>query len=347
MKLGSISLSRSGLAGPMVLSGSTHEPDGHLVIVDNIAGKCALVSDSPSSRWPSMRAALEDWAQAEPYLRELDKTLRSGALTKNVFALSKMYFMAPLPRAFGLIDASAFLSHITLVRRARGAEPPARMHEVPLLYQSLSHGLVGPEEPISLLDESQGLDFEAEIAVILGDIPQGASPTEAATSVRLIALMNDLTLRNLIPEDLASGFGFFHSKPASSFAPFAVTPDELGTAWSDGRLHLPVTCKVNGALVGEIDASEMHFSFPDLLTHATRTRSLCAGTILGSGTVSNQDPPTTPAGPGVACLAERRAREQIDFGEARTRYLRATDSLEIEVWNGQQSVFGAIRQKVV
>ncbi len=216
----------------------------------------------------------------------------------------------PLPRAYEWIDGSAFLEHVRRVRKARGASPPATLETDPLVYQGGSGVLLGPRDDIPLVDPAWGLDFESEVAVILGDTPQGTRAADAHANVRLLMLANDVTLRNLVPDELAKGFGFFQSKPATAFSPFAVTPDELGGAWRDGRVHLRLRSIYNGALVGDPDAGEMHFSFFDLIAHIARTRAFTAGTILGSGTVSNAD-----RARGVSCLAERRAIEMIDGGE--------------------------------
>jgi fumarylacetoacetate (FAA) hydrolase len=232
-----------------------------------------------------------------------------------------------------------------LVRRARGAEPPATLATDPLVYQGGSGVLLGPRDTVPLDDPAAGLDFEAEVAVVLGDTPQGTTAAEAARFVRLVLLANDLTLRNLVPAELAKGFGFFVSKPATAFSPFALTPDELGGAWRDGRLHLPVRITWNGVPAGDIDAgAEMHFSFHDLVAHVTRTRALTAGTILGGGTVSSADPER-----GVGCIAERRARETIDTGAPHTRFMEVGDTVTIEARGpgGDAGPFGAISQRVV
>lgn len=253
-------------------------------------------------------------------------------------------FAAPLPRAYEWIDGSAYLNHILLVRRARGAEPPATLETDPLVYQGGSGRLLGPRDDLLLADSTWGLDFEAEVCVILGDTPRGTRADAAEPYVRLILLANDVTLRNLVPAELAKGFGFFVSKPATAFSPFAVTPDELGDAWRGGRVHLPLRSYLNGQLCGDPDAgSEMHFSFFDLIEHVTRTRDLTAGTLLGSGTVSNRDPLR-----GVSCLAERRTREVLERGEAVTPFLQSGDRVRIEMLDETgRSVFGAIDQTVV
>ena len=251
---------------------------------------------------------------------------------------------APLPRAYEWVDGSAFLNHVRLVRKARGAEPPPTLETDPLVYQGGSGVLLGPSDDISLPDPAWGLDFESEVCVILGDVPPGTRAGDAAGLVRLVLLANDVTLRNLVPDELAKGFGFFQSKPATAFSPFAVTPDELGDAWSGGRVHLRLRTQLNGALVGDPSAGDdMHFSFFDLVGHIARTRGFTAGTILGSGTVSNAD-----RARGISCLAERRTIEIIDGGKPLTPFLRAGDTVRIEMLDAAgRSLFGAIEQKVV
>ncbi len=310
----------------------------------------ALIVVSPNGRRytpaghiaPNLQAALDRWDDVAPALHAL-----SDALARNEapsLALEAEALHSPLPRAYEWVDGSAYLNHVRLVRKARGAEPPPTLESDPLVYQGGSGALLGPREDIPLADEAWGLDFEAEVAVILGDTPQGVRAGEAARFVRLITLVNDCTLRNLIPNELAKGFGFFQSKPASAFGPFAVTPDELGDAWRDGRLHLRMRVTLNDTLVGDPEAGpEMHFSFHDLIAHLTRTRAYTAGTILGSGTVSNED-----RARGITCLAERRMIETIDHGAPRTPFLKVGDEVAIEVLDGDgRAVFGQIRQRVV
>jgi fumarylacetoacetate (FAA) hydrolase len=249
-----------------------------------------------------------------------------------------------LPRAYEWVDGSAYVNHIVLVRRARGAEPPESLLTDPLVYQGGSSALLGPREPFELVDESWGLDFEAEVAVILGDTACGTSAGEASKAIKLLLLANDWTYRNLVPPELAKGFGFYNSKPATAFSPFALTPDELGPAFRDGRVHLRLVSTYNGALIGDPDSgAEMHFSFFDLIAHITKTRRYGAGTILGSGTVSNADPSR-----GVSCLAERRARETIEQGKPVTPFMKAGDRIQIEMFGSDRvSLFGRIDQEVV
>lgn len=291
---------------------------------------------------PTLQAALDDWERAAPALEELAGHLATGRAAGE--PLDPRRLSSPLPRAYEWIDGSAFLNHVLLVRKARGQAPPETLTTDPLVYQGGSGVLLGPTDDLPLVDFEDGLDFEAEVCVVLGDTPRGTRPEDAGACVRLLMLANDVTLRNLIPAELAKGFGFFISKPATAFSPFAVTPDELGDAWAGGRLHQRVRSTYNGALVGDPDAGpEMHFSFHQLIAHVTRTRALCAGTILGSGTVSNAD-----RARGISCLAERRAQEMIDLGRAKTPYMKEGDTIAIEVLGDDgTSVFGRIEQRVV
>jgi fumarylacetoacetate (FAA) hydrolase len=268
--------------------------------------------------------------------------LESGAL--GGIRVDPKRFAAPLPRAYEWVDGSAYINHIVLVRKARGAEPPATLRTDPLVYQGGSGVLLGPTEDIVLGDPAWGLDFEAEVAVILGDVPQGTTKDEAHRCVRLFMLVNDITLRNLIPDELAKGFGFFNSKPATAFSPFAITEDELGVAWRDGRVHHRLRSIYNGALAGDPEAGpEMHFSFFELLAHVARTRAFTAGTILGSGTVSNADRDR-----GISCLAERRMIETIEQGKPTTPFMKPGDTIAIEMLDTEgRSLFGRIEQKVV
>ena len=310
--------------------------DGRLLVVrrDGEAG-------APLDRWPTLQAALDDWTAAEPALHALSDQINAGEILAT--AIDPYRLAAPLPRAYEWVDGSAFLNHVILVRKARKAEPPATLRTDPLIYQGGSGDLLGPRDAIELHDPAWGLDYESEIAVVLGDVPIGTTALDASKHVRLIVLLNDCTLRNLIPDELAKGFGFFQSKPATAFAPFAVTPDELGDAWRGGRLHLRVRSTYNGQLYGDCDGGEMHFSFYDLIAHLAKTRRFTAGTILGSGTVSNADRER-----GVSCLAERRMIETIDSGKPSTPFMVVGDRIEIDVLDGSgASVFGTIDQRVV
>ncbi len=289
---------------------------------------------------PHLQAALDDWPRVEPELRRRFDALESGLLPGQ--PIGQVELSAPLPRAYEWIDGSAFINHILLVRRARGVEPAQTLRTEPLVYQGASGCLLGPNDDFSLADERFGLDFEAELCVVLADTPQGTRAVDAPPYVRLLMLANDWTFRNLVSSELAKGFGFFVAKPATAFSPFAVTPDELGTAYREGRLHLRLQTRLNGALLGDPDAGEMHFSFFDLLAHVTQTRALTAGTILGSGTVSNADPAR-----GVSCLAELRARELIASGQATTPFLRVGDRVEMSLFDAAGvNVFGSIAERV-
>jgi fumarylacetoacetate (FAA) hydrolase len=311
--------------------------DGRLVVVRSDGGVIARDEEMP----PTLQAALDDWDRAEPALREIARLLDTGAIRGE--PLDTRRLAAPLPRAYEWVDGSAFLEHVRLVRKARGAEPPPTLETDPLVYQGGSGVLLGPRDDLVLPDASWGLDFEAEVVVILGDVPRGARAADAARHIRLILLCNDVTLRNLVPNELAKGFGFFQSKPATAFSPFAVTPDELGDAWRDGRLHLPLISTYNGARAGDPRGDEMHFSFHDLVEHVARTRAFTAGTLLGSGTVSNQD-----RARGVSCLAERRMIETIETGEPRTPFMQVGDTIRIEMLDARgRDLFGAIDQRVV
>jgi len=291
---------------------------------------------------PTLQAALEDWPRLAPRLKALYDALNEGA--ESGFALDPADLASPLPRAYQWLDGSAYLSHVERVRKARGAELPPGLRTDPLMYQGASDDFLGPLDPICIADLNWGADFEAEVAVITGDVPMGADAGEAAGSICLVLLVNDVSLRNLIPPELGKGFGFLHGKPSSAFSPVAVTPDELGTAWDGGRVHLPLVTHFNGQLFGRPDAgADMQFDFPTLIAHAAKTRRLRAGTILGSGTVSNAD-----ASVGCACLVERRVLEIMESGEARTPFLRYGDRVRIEMLDrAGTSVFGAIDQEVL
>jgi fumarylacetoacetate (FAA) hydrolase len=312
--------------------------DGRLLVVSRDGRRC-----TPAHRIvPTLQAALDTWEANEPALRTLATALEAGEV--DGFPLDPSRLLAPLPRAYEWVDGSAYINHIVLVRRARNAEPPATLKTSPLVYQGGSGELLGPNAQIEMVNEAWGLDFEAEIAVVLGDTPRGAKAADAPKHVKLLMLCNDITLRNLIPAELAKSFGFFNSKPASAFSPFAITPDELGEAWDGNRLHLPLHSEINGATVGRTEAGpEMFFGFGDILEHICQTRSFTAGTILGSGTVSNEEESA-----GVSCLSERRMREIIATGAASTPYLKAGDTVRISMADASgRDLFGAIEQTVV
>ena len=317
--------------------GSHGSRDGTLVVV-HPNGRRLLRASAIA---PTLQAALDDWPRVGSALGALAATLREP---NDGEPLDPKRLLAPLPRAYEWIDGSAFLHHVRLARQARGAEPPSTLLTDPLVYQGGSGVLLAPHAPLVLGDPAWGLDFEAEVAVILGDTPRGTRAEEAGGYIRLLMLANDVTYRNLVPDELAKGFGFLCSKPATAFSPFAITPDELGTAWHDGRVHLRVRTYRGSELQGDPDAGEgMHFSFFDLIAHITRTRALTAGTILGSGTVSNVD-----VARGVACLAEKRMREQLEHGAMRTQFLQAGERVRIEmIGPSSQNLFGSIEQEVV
>lgn len=312
--------------------------DGRLLVVRRDGEVSAQAPDA----WPTLQRALDDWQAAEPALRKVATALDTGSLAGSQIDPHRL--AAPLPRAFEWVDGSAFLNHVILVRKARGAVPPPTLETDPLVYQGGSGDLLGPRDPIELRDPAWGLDYEAEVCCILGDTPLGTRAADAAHHVRLLMIANDITLRNLVPDELAKSFGFFNSKPATAFAPFALTPDELGDAWHGGRLHATVRSSYNGTVIGDCNAGpEMHFSFYDLVQHIAKTRRFTAGTILGSGTVSNAE-----RARGVSCLAERRMLEIIEGGKPVTPFMSVGDRIEIEAIDAQgASPFGKIDQKVV
>jgi len=312
--------------------------DGDLVVVSR-DGKRAVKATSVA---PSLREAIEDWANCYPKLELIAKELEEGRRT-DAFEVVEEEFHSPLPRAFQWADGSAFLHHVKLVRKARNAPLPEKLFTVPLMYQGGSDDFLAPRDPIPQIDFSHGTDFEGEVAVVTDFVPMGISPEKALEKILLVMIVNDVSLRGLIPEELAAGFGFFQSKPSSSFAPFAVTLDELGDAWKDGRVHLPLLVEYNGKPFGNADAGQMHFHFGELIAHAARTRNLGPGTIIGSGTVSNEDPSR-----GSSCIVERRMIEQIEKGKPETPFMKAGDRVRIEMKDASgRSIFGAIDQMVV
>jgi len=311
--------------------------DGALVVVRRDGTAFARAHDVART----LQVALDAWEATEPGLRALSERLEAGKIEGEPLDVSQLH--APLPRAYEWVDGSAFLNHVRLVRKARGAEPPPTLETDPLVYQGGSGVLLGPTEDLVLPDPAWGMDFESEIVVVLGDVPLGTRAADAGKYVRLITQCNDVSLRNLIPPELAKGFGFFQSKPATAFGPFAVTPDELGPAWRDGRAHLRVRSTLNGRVVGDTDAGpEMHFSFFQLLEHVAKTRAFTAGTLLGSGTVSNED-----RARGISCLAERRMIETIEQGKPATPFMSVGDRIEVETFDSAgRSLFGRISQTV-
>jgi fumarylacetoacetate (FAA) hydrolase len=322
--------------------------DGALVLVSRDLSRALPVPDIART----LQAALDNWDAAGPRLEPIYARLNEGQLAGYV-PFDPRQALSPLPRAYQWADGSAYVNHVELVRKARGAAMPVEFWTDPLMYQGGSDGFLAPMDDIVFPDEAWGIDFEAEVAVITGDVPMGADGAVAARQIRLLMLVNDVSLRNLIPGELGKGFGFFQSKPASSFSPVAVTPDELGSAWHGGKLHLPLIAHLNGALFGRPDAGvDMTFGFPQLIAHAAKTRSLGAGTIIGSGTVSNKegDGPGRPAatgGAGYACIAEQRTVETILTGKASTPFLRFGDRVRVEMLDAAgRSIFGAIEQVV-
>jgi fumarylacetoacetate (FAA) hydrolase len=313
--------------------------DGTLVVVSRDLAVCAPVPQAA----PTLQAALERWAECEAELREVYRLLNFRQLGRAV-PFDPAAAASPLPRAYQWADGSAYLHHAELVRKARKAEMPQSLYSDPLMYQGGSDSFIGPEDDILAADEAWGIDFEGEVAVITDDVPMGVTPEAAAQHVRLVLLVNDVSLRNLIPGELAKGFGFFQGKPATAFSPVAVTPDELGEAWDGCTVHLPLVCHLNGKEFGRPNAGiDMNFDFPALIAHAARTRELEAGSIIGSGTVSNRNPEEV----GSCCIAERRMIETIEQGVPSTPFLRFGDRVRIEMFDAQgRSIFGAIDQKV-
>jgi fumarylacetoacetate (FAA) hydrolase len=301
---------------------------------------------------PTLQAALDDWERIGPRLADLAEQLEHGSVP--AFRFHEHDCASPLPRAYQWADGSAYVNHVELVRKARGAEMPASFWTDPLMYQGGSDAFLGPRDPIIMASVDYGIDLEAEIAVVTGDVPMSPTRDEAAAAIRLIMLVNDVSLRGLIPNELAKGFGFFQSKPSSAFSPVAVTPDELGKAWDGGRLHLPLLTFINGQPFGKAEAGvDMTFDFPALIMHAAKTRALSAGTIIGSGTVSNKGAdggpgkPISAGGVGYSCIAEVRTVETIQSGAATTPFLTFGDSVRIEMKDKKgHSIFGAIEQVV-
>ncbi|HEY1638553.1 MAG TPA: fumarylacetoacetate hydrolase family protein [Rhizomicrobium sp.] len=312
--------------------------DGMLVVVSRDLSRRVAVPHIAHT----LQAAMDNWGDAAPRLMRVYDLLNEGpAAGEELF--NPCDCAAPLPRAFQWADGSAYVTHVELVRKARGADMPPGFWTDPLMYQGGSDSFLGPCEPILAADESWGIDFEGEVAVITDDVPMGTDASHAEKHIKLLMLVNDVSLRNLIPAELAKGFGFFQSKPASAFSPVAVTPDELDQAWSGGKTQLPLQVWLNGERFGAPNAGEdMTFSFPQLIAHATKTRGLCAGSIVGSGTVSNND-----RSRGSACLAERRSLETIEHGAPKTPFLKFGDRVKIEMLDRDgRSIFGAIDQEV-
>lgn len=333
----------------MKLASLMHGRDGRLVVVSDDLTRATDAFPVVAT----LQAALDDWERIAPRLADLAEGLEHGSVPS--FRFHEHDCAAPLPRAYQWLDGSAYLSHVELARKARGAAMPENAGTDPLIYQGSGDAFLGPRQPIVARSEEDGIDFEAEIAVVTGDVPMGVTPVEALSYVRLVMLANDVTLRNRVGGEIAKGLGLLQSKPSSAFSPVAVTPDQLGGAWRDGKLHLPLLAQVNDAAFGRPDAGvDMAFDFGSLIAHAAATRRLCAGTIIGSGTVSNRGAdggsakPVAEGGAGYACIAERRAVETIGGGAPKTAFLRFGDRVRIEMKDkGGHSIFGAIEQEVL
>ncbi|EEY43972.1 fumarylacetoacetate hydrolase family protein [Vibrio mimicus] len=322
--------------------------DGQLVVVSRDLSLCVAVPEIAST----LQQALDAWPTLVEKLQDVYFALNERTITARLFDPEQC--LSPLPRAYHWADGSAYVNHVELVRKARGAEMPESFWTDPLMYQGGSDTFLAPRDPIVMADEAWGIDFEAEVAVVTSDVAMGSSPQEAAQAIRLLMLVNDVSLRGLIPNELAKGFGFYQSKPSSAFSPVAVTPDELGEAWDDQRLALPLRTTYNHELFGCPNAGvDMTFSFPELIAHAAKTRALCAGSIIGSGTVSNKQgtdygSAINEGGVGYSCIAELRMIETLRDGKPQTPFMQFGDTVRIEMLNEQQqSVFGAIEQSVM
>ena len=312
--------------------------DGTLVVVSRDLQRAVRATGIA----PTLQRALEDWSASAPRLNALSDALNDGS-ADGVFDLDPVQLAAPLPRAYEFVDGSAYLPHVERVRRARGAEVPESFYTDPLMYQAVSAGFHGPRDPVKVVSEDYGIDLEAEIVVVTDDVPMAVSPAQAASHIQLVGLVNDVSLRNLIPGELAKGFGFLQSKPRSALSPVFVTPDELGEAWRDNKLHLPLLTHINGAWFGAPDAGvDMQFDFAQLVAHAAKTRPLSAGTIVGSGTIANQD-----TAKGASCFAEKRTVETLETGKPVTPFMSFGDLVRIEMLDADgASIFGAIEQRI-
>lgn len=312
--------------------------DGTLVVVDRALSTWVAVPDIAAT----LQQAIDDWDNCAPRLNTVSEALNAGG-RDDALRLVFSALGSPFPRAFEFLDGSAYLPHVERVRRARGAEVPESFYTDPLMYQATSAGFLGPRDPVFVISEDYGIDFEAEVIVVTDDVPMGVDAAQAAGHIQLIGLINDVSLRNLIPAELAKGFGFLHSKPRSALSPVLATPDELGNAWRDSVLHLPLRSWLNGERFGEPEAGvDMQFSFARLVAHAAHTRPLAAGTLVGSGTVANQDESL-----GASCLAERRMLEIIESGQPRTPFMSFGDTIRIDMLDAQGvSIFGAIEQVI-
>lgn len=313
--------------------------DGQLVVVNRDLTQAIPVSDIA----PTLQFALDDWQNVSPKLVEVYEALNAGNL-EGAIEFDQTQCESPLPRAYQWADGSAYVNHVELVRKARNAEMPETFWTDPLMYQGGSDSFIGPRDDIPMASEDWGIDFESEVAVITGDVAMGASASDAEQAIKLVMIVNDVSLRNLIPGELAKGFGFFQSKPSSAFSPVAVTPDELGDAWNGKKLHLPLVTHLNNELFGRPDCGvDMTFDFPTIVAHAAKTRPLAAGAIIGSGTISNYD-----RSAGSSCLAEKRMLEIIADGKPTTPFMKFGDQVSIEMFDSNgESIFGKIDQTVV
>ncbi|MBU8975664.1 fumarylacetoacetate hydrolase family protein [Lysobacter sp. MMG2] len=312
--------------------------DGTLIVVSRDLARgvrAAGIADT-------LQRALEDWSNTAPRLNALYEALNDGNV-EGAFDLDMSALAAPLPRAYEFVDGSAYLPHVERVRRARGAEVPESFYTDPLMYQAVSAGFYGPRDPVRVPSEEYGIDLEAEVVIVTDDVPMAATPEQAASHIQLVGLVNDVSLRNLIPNELAKGFGFLQSKPRSALSPVFVTPDELGDAWKDSKVHLALTTHINGEWFGAPEAGvDMQFDFAQLVAHAAKTRPLSAGTIVGSGTVANEDTSL-----GASCFAEKRTVETLETGKPITPFMSFGDTVRIEMLSRDgQSVFGAIEQRI-
>lgn len=331
----------------MKLASLKNGRDGELIVVSRnleVATKASAIA-------PTMQAALDDWSNTEPKLKALYDALNAGEC--GSFAFDEAACTSPLPRAYQWLDGSAYINHVELVRKARGAVIPESFYSDPLMYQGASDTFIGPREPIEAIDEAHGIDMEAEITIITDDVPMGVSATDAEKHIKLVMLVNDVSLRGLIPGELAKGFGFVHGKGSCAFSPVAVTPDELGSHWQDNTINLPLLVDLNNAPFGKANAkTDMTFNMAELVAHAAKTRHLCAGTIVGSGTVSNkfeggEGKKIEDGGVGYACIAEIRMIETIQTGKATTPFMRFGDTVGIEMQDDDgKSIFGRIENTV-
>jgi fumarylacetoacetate (FAA) hydrolase len=315
------------------------ERDGQLLVVSRDLARAVPVPAIATT----LQFVLDNWSTCAPALQAVSDRLNGGSVPGS-FPFQAREMKSPLPRAYQWVDGSAYVNHVELVRRARGADMPPSFWTDPLIYQGGSDDFLGPLQDAPFSSDAHGIDMEAEVAVVVDDVPMGCDPLAARRHIKLVMLVNDWSLRNLIPAELAKGFGFYQSKPATAFAPVAVTPDELADAWDGGKVLLPLVTHLNRELFGKPNAGiDMTFDFPTLIAHAVKTRNLCAGTIIGSGTVSNIDRSS-----GSSCIAERRSLEQIEFGKPSTPFLGFGDCVRIEMFDARgASIFGAIDQRVV